>query len=63
MNIQENVSASMATQHEADLLGIISGEALIDIERTTLGIDHNPIEYCRTIYLPDYFNYKVEIGR
>lgn len=63
INIKENVSATNATQYEADLLGIISGEALIDIERNTIGIDQIPIEYCRTKYLPNFFNYKVEIGR
>lgn len=63
INIKENVSATNATQYEADILGVVSGEALIDIERITLGIDHIPIEYCRTKYLPVYFKYKVEIGR
>ncbi|WP_181348017.1 GntR family transcriptional regulator [Thalassobacillus sp. CUG 92003] len=62
-NIRELVSASNATQYEADLLGIIPGGALIDIERTTLGIDSQPIEYSRTRYLPEFFHYRVEIGK
>ncbi|MGP4070826.1 GntR family transcriptional regulator [Halobacillus sp. B29] len=61
-NIQEDVSASNATSFEADVLGIIPGEALIDIERTTTGSGLKPIEYSRTKYLPSGFNYKVEIG-
>ncbi|QHE53486.1 GntR family transcriptional regulator [Pontibacillus sp. HMF3514] len=62
-NIKETVSASNATQYEADLLGLIPGEALVDIERTTIGIDTMPIEYSRTKYVTSAFNYKVEIGR
>ncbi|MGP4076756.1 GntR family transcriptional regulator [Halobacillus sp. K22] len=61
-NIQEDVSASNATSFEAELLGIIPGEALIDIERTTTGSGLKPLEYSRTKYLPSGFNYKVEIG-
>lgn len=61
-NIKELVSASNATPYEADLLGVTPGGALIDIERTTIGIDGSPIEYSRTKYLPPYFHYRVEIG-
>jgi len=62
-NIKESVSASNATQYEADLLGLVPGEALIDIERTTLGLDSKPIEYSRTKYVTNAFNYRIEIGR
>ena len=62
-NIKELVSASNATRHEADLLGVAPGEALIVIERTTLGIHGSPIEYSRTKYLPPFFHYRVEIGK
>ncbi|MCP3028902.1 GntR family transcriptional regulator [Halobacillus sp. A5] len=60
--IKENVTASNATRYEADLLGITPGEALIDIERITLGLDQEPIEYSRTKYIPSYFHYKIEIS-
>lgn len=62
-NIKELVSASNATPYEADLLGVTPGEALIVIERTTLGIHGSPIEYSRTKYLPSSFHYRVEIGK
>ncbi|MCE7794466.1 GntR family transcriptional regulator [Salipaludibacillus sp. CUR1] len=61
--IKENVSAANTGRYEADLLGIIPGEALIDISRTTIGTDGCPIEYSRTRYKPESFNYRVEIGR
>ncbi|MFG6149714.1 GntR family transcriptional regulator [Halobacillus sp. B23F22_1] len=60
--IKEDVSACNATRYEADLLGITPGEALIDIERITLGMDQMPIEYSRTKYLPTSFHYRIEIG-
>lgn len=62
-NIKEQVSASNATTYEADLLGIAPGEALIDIQRTTRGMDNVPIEFSRTKYIPSSFNYRVEIGK
>ncbi|ARI78919.1 GntR family transcriptional regulator [Halobacillus mangrovi] len=61
-NIKEGISASSATQREADLLGIATGEPLITISRTTLGGESVPIEYSQTKYLPSYFDYRVEIG-
>ncbi|WP_187254501.1 GntR family transcriptional regulator [Alkalicoccus halolimnae] len=60
-NIKEHVSAANAAPYEADLLGITPGEALITIERTTLGIDAAPIEYSLTKYTPKAFNYTIEI--
>ncbi|MFG6116139.1 GntR family transcriptional regulator [Halobacillus sp. MO56] len=60
-NIREHVSASNATQHEADLLGVATGEALITIERNTLGIDSKPIEYSITKYTTKAFKYTIEI--
>ncbi|MFD1030199.1 GntR family transcriptional regulator [Metaplanococcus flavidus] len=60
--IKENVTATLANQYEADLLGIMSGDPLIDIRRVTLGIDNRPIEYSRTKYVPIHFNYRIEIG-
>ncbi len=62
-NIKESVSASNATQYEADLLGLIPGEALIDILRTTIGMEDLPIEHSRTKYITRSFHYQVEIGR
>ncbi|GGC76652.1 GntR family transcriptional regulator [Thalassobacillus devorans] len=60
-NIKEHVSADNATQYEADILGVSAGEALITIERTTLGIDSKPIEYSTTKYTTKAFKYTIEI--
>ncbi|PKR77129.1 hypothetical protein CEY16_10310 [Halalkalibacillus sediminis] len=61
--IKENVTSCLANQHEADLLGIMSGDPLIEITRLTLGLDHTPIEFSKTKYVPSNFNYNIEIGR
>ncbi|MDQ0352199.1 GntR family transcriptional regulator [Alkalibacillus filiformis] len=61
--IKESVSATIANRYEADLLGITSGDPLIEISRVTLGVDYNPIEYSKTRYLPNAFDYRIEIGR
>ncbi|QAS53114.1 GntR family transcriptional regulator [Halobacillus litoralis] len=62
-NIKETVSASNANRYEGDMLGVVPGEALIHIERTTLGPDSLPIEYSQIKYLPQGFQYRVEIGK
>ncbi|MDQ0159381.1 GntR family transcriptional regulator [Alkalibacillus salilacus] len=61
--IKESVTAIIANRDEADLLGITSGDPLIEINRVTLGEDQNPIEYSKTKYLPSAFNYRIEVGR
>ncbi|MUV37097.1 Transcriptional regulator NanR [Lentibacillus sp. JNUCC-1] len=61
-NIKEDVTASLVNQHEADLLGISCGDPLIGINRVTLGTDRQPIEFSKTKYLPEHFNYRIEIG-
>ncbi|MCD5325219.1 MULTISPECIES: GntR family transcriptional regulator [Pontibacillus] len=57
---KEYVSASLANTYEADFLGIVAGDPLVDMTRITLGIDQSPLEYCRTKYLPTFFDFTVE---
>ncbi|WP_345243857.1 GntR family transcriptional regulator [Pontibacillus salipaludis] len=57
---KDYVSASLANTYEADFLGIVTGDPLVDLTRITLGIDQSPLEYCRTKYLPSYFDFTVE---
>ncbi|KGX93040.1 hypothetical protein N781_13245 [Pontibacillus halophilus JSM 076056 = DSM 19796] len=57
----EHVSTSLATIYESEILGISPGAPLLELKRTTLGIDNTPLEYCVTKYLPAYFDYWVEI--
>ncbi|KGP91612.1 GntR family transcriptional regulator [Pontibacillus chungwhensis BH030062] len=57
---KDYVSASLANTYEADFLGVVAGDPLVDLTRITLGIDQSPLEYCRTKYLPSYFDFTVE---
>ncbi|QFT88150.1 HTH-type transcriptional repressor YvoA [Bacillus sp. THAF10] len=59
----ERISAMNATMHEADLLGIRAGEALIEMTRLSYGLDDNPIEYTRTKFRSDQYHYNVELTR
>ncbi|MGD7055179.1 GntR family transcriptional regulator [Sutcliffiella horikoshii] len=59
----EKISAMNATMHEADLLGIRAGEALIEMTRLSYGIDDKPIEYTRTKFRSDQYHYNVELTR
>ncbi|NLP49633.1 GntR family transcriptional regulator [Bacillus sp. RO1] len=59
----EKISAMNATMHEADLLGIRAGEALIEMTRLSYGLDDKPIEYTRTKFRSDQYHYNVELTR
>ncbi len=61
IKINEEVTAKNATKEEADLLDIAAGDALLMIERVTLGIDLQPIEFSVTKYTPDAFKYLIEL--
>ncbi|MFB4163570.1 GntR family transcriptional regulator [Alteribacillus sp. JSM 102045] len=56
------VTAVNATSKEADVLGVRGGESLVCITRLSSGLDDRPIEFSRTIYRADRFNYRVELA-
>ncbi|WP_281888544.1 GntR family transcriptional regulator [Paenibacillus sp. YYML68] len=60
---REKISALNATVHEADLLGIRGGEALLEMTRLSCGIDGQPIEYTKTKYRSDQYSYDIELTR
>lgn len=60
---KEKISAINATLHEADLLGIRGGEALLEMTRLSYGIDGNPMEYTRTKFRSDQYSYDIELTR
>jgi len=59
----EKISAINATLHEADLLGIRGGEALLEMTRLSFGIDGHPMEYTRTKFRSDQYSYNIELTR
>jgi len=62
-NAKEKISAINATIHEADLLGIRAGEALLEMTRLSYGIDGNPLEFTKTKFRSDQYSYDIELTR
>ncbi|MEK3881893.1 GntR family transcriptional regulator [Paenibacillus sp. PL2-23] len=60
---REKISAINATLHEADLLGIRAGEALLEMNRLSLGLDDRPLEFTRTKFRSDQYSYDIELNR
>jgi len=59
----QTISARIAGKHEAKLLGIAEGSALLSIERVIFAADQAPVEYLEAVYRPDYFQYTVQLRR
>ncbi len=57
------ISAVNAGEEEARILGVMPGQALLQIERVSYSLDQKPVEYLRAIYRPDYFQYSVKLSR
>lgn len=60
---KEKITAINATIHEADLLGIRAGEALLEMSRLSYGLNDQPIEYTKTKYRSDKYHYDIELQR
>ena len=62
-NAQENIRAINATIEEADLLGIRPGEALLEMTRLSFGMTDDPIEFTKTKYRSDKYQYSIDLKR
>ncbi|WP_020008182.1 GntR family transcriptional regulator [Salinicoccus albus] len=62
-NAQENIRAINATIEEADLLGIRPGEALLEMTRLSFGMNDHPIEFTKTKYRSDKYQYSIDLKR
>ncbi len=58
---QRSVSAIPASEREAGFLNVKVGFPLLQIERTTFGIDDIPVEYLRAVYRGDRFEYYLRL--
>ncbi|MGE5262831.1 MAG: GntR family transcriptional regulator [Acidobacteriota bacterium] len=56
-----SVSAIPASEREANLLSVSVGYPLLQIERTTIGMDDMPVEYLRAVYRGDRFEYYLRL--
>ncbi|OHR74176.1 GntR family transcriptional regulator [Bacillus sp. HMSC76G11] len=60
---KDQIAAINATVHEADLLGIRGGEALLKIKRLSFGFDDRPLEYTITKYHGEKYHFDLELTR
>jgi GntR family transcriptional regulator len=59
----EHLQAIEASEHEADLLGVEPGSALMRVVRVSCGADGEPIEVVDARYRADRFDYSVSLVR
>ncbi|APH03432.1 GntR family transcriptional regulator [Bacillus weihaiensis] len=59
----EKISAINATLFEADLLGIRGGEAMLETERLSFGLDDRPVEFSKIKFRSDKYHYNIELTR
>jgi GntR family transcriptional regulator len=59
----QTIGAALAGEDDAALLGVSVGSALIALERLTASSTGRPLEFLRSVYLPDYFRFTIELTR
>ena len=59
----QTIGAALAEEDDAALLGVAVGGALIALERLTTSSTGRPLEFLRSVYLPGYFRFTIELTR
>ncbi len=59
----QSITACLADEAHAELLGIRAGAPLLGIERLTTAADGRPLELLRSVYLPDYYRLVINLTR
>ena len=59
----QTIGAALADEGDAGLLEVDVGTALITLERLTTSSAGRPLELLRSVYLPDYFRFTIELTR
>lgn len=59
----QTISAIPADAVSAELLGVDAGSPLLSMQRLTLSADDRPLEFLRSVYLPDYFQFTIRLTR
>jgi len=60
---KQTIGATLADRVTADLLGVAKGSPLLSMERLTVAEDGRPIELLRSVYLPEYFRFSINLSR
>ena len=59
----QTIGAALADDVNADLLGVSPGSPLLSMERLTVSADDRPVEFLRSVYVPDYFRFTINLMR
>lgn len=59
----QTISATLADETTAELLGVEQGHPLVSMERLTLSSDQRPLEFLRSVYLPEYYRFSIHLTR
>ena len=60
---KQTIGASLADTASAKLLRVKAGGPLLSMERLTISTDERPLEFLRSVYLPDYFRLSINLSR
>ena len=59
----QTIGAALAGAPDAALLGVEIGSPLLTMERLTTSASGRPLEFLRSVYLPDYFRFTINLSR
>ena len=59
----QTISATLARGATAELLGVRVGRPLLSVERLTLAADGRPVEFLRSVYVPEHFRFTIKLTR
>ncbi len=59
----QTIGAALADDVAAELLGVPVGSPLLSMERLTLSAGDRPVEFLRSVYVPDYFRFTIKLTR
>jgi GntR family transcriptional regulator len=62
-NAQQTISATSADRLTGELLSVPEGSPLLSMERLTISSDERPLELLRSVYLPEYFRFSINLTR
>jgi GntR family transcriptional regulator len=59
---RDSIKAVLATKEDADMLGILEGDPLLEVTRVTHSLDNKAIEFRLSRCRSDHYHYLVELG-
>ncbi len=59
----QTISATLADDINAALLDVPVGSPLLSVERLTLAADKRPVEFLRSVYVPEHYRFTINLAR